>query len=300
MKTTLKLISPSDGFLLGSSSSFVGLDEPTGFGLVTAGYHNGSYALSTACWNVGLTVCLLKSDGHQIDLSEGILAILPDVPEVEVQGPVIRVPAKSIVLKEEANGLLLLDSSGNVIYKLALNGNFAFITDGSELPKLTDWHYLVQASSTLKRIVDAGVGKSARQQEQLLINYHSELKRIVAGFGSLCDTVKEPKMCQIRVYRLDISAFGRTVSQYLYQKESDYSDVECIFERAFKEAFPDIGALGIFLRQLDFLHDSRFGIDVDVDYLDVHTYLDFQLQISSIILPERAASALSLNKVFQV
>ena len=106
-------------------------------------------------------------------------------------------------------------------------------------------------------------------------------------------------MCQIRVYRLDISAFGKTVSQYLYQKKSDYSDVECIFERAFKDAFPDIEALGIFLRQLDFLRNSRFGIEVDVAYLGVHTYLDLQLQISSIILPENAASALSLNRVFR-
>lgn len=298
MKTTLRLISPSNGFLLGSSTSFVSLDAPTRSGLCTTEYHNGAYSLLTACWNIGLTVCLLKNDGSQLDLPEGILAIVPDVPEVSVQGPVIRVPAKSIVLKEQ-NGLLILDGTGCVKFNIIQNGNFAFITHNSEVPKLTEWNYLMQASSTLKKIVDSGVGKSEQQQEQLLKNYNSELKRIVSGFGSVCDMIKEPKMCQIKVYRLDISVLGKSVSHYLYQRESDNCDVERTFEQAFRDAFHDISSLAVFIRQLDFNHSSRFGVEVDIDYLGASTYLDFQLQISSIILPERAASALSLNKVFQ-
>lgn len=298
MKTTLRLISPSNGFLLGSSTSFASIDVPTRSGLCTTEYHNGVYSLLTACWNVGLTTCLLKKDGSQLDLPEGVLAVVPDVPEVTVQGPVIRVPAKSIVLKEQ-NGLLILDGAGCVKFNIIQNGNFAFITDGSEVPKLTEWNYLMQASSMLKRIIDSGVGKAEQQQKQLLVEYNPELKRIVSGFGSVCDMVEEPKMCQIRVYRLNISVLGKSVCQYLYQRESDNRDVDCIFEQAFRKAFPDISSLAVFIHQLDFNHSSRFGVEVDIDYLGANTYLDFQLQISSIILPERAASALSLNKVFQ-
>ena len=299
MKTTLKLISPSDGFLLGSSSSFVGLDAPTGFGLVTTGYHNGSYALSTACWSVGLTVCLLKGDGNQIDLSEGVLAILPDVPEVEVQGPVIRVPAKSVVLKEEEQGLLILDNSSNVLFRIEQYGNLAFLLARDIKPVLADWYYLVQASSSLKKIVDAGVGKSEEQQEQLLLNYFTDINRTVACFGSICDNLKEPNMHSIRTYRLDVAAFGKATSLYLYQRENDYSDVEPIFEAAFQELFPHIKAMAIFLRQLDFLRNDAFGVTAEIEYLQKQTEVVFNLHISSMILPERAMSALTMNKVFR-
>ena len=299
MRTRLNLLSPSNGFILGSSTAFEGLEKPSTSGLVTTGYQNGDYSLLTASWSLGLTVCLLQDDGTPFEIPEGVLAILPDVPEVKVVGPVIRIPSKSITLKEEADGLIILDNSARVIFKIRLEGDFAFITDSDTSPQLTDWHYLMQASSALKRIIDAGVGKSEHQQKQLLLQYHSEINRIAAGFGGLCDSIKEPRMCQIRVYRLNITVFGKTITQRLYQKENDYSEVQQLFETAFRKAFPDISSLAIFVREVDFFKNSDFGVEVDVDYLNLHTYLSFNLQISSIILPERAASALSLNTVFQ-
>lgn len=300
MKTTLKLLSPSESFLLGSSTSFAGLELPSAFGLVTTGYHNGRYSLSTVSWNIGRTVCILKSNGTQLDIPEGALAVLPDVPEVKTQGPVIRIPAKSLILKEDAKGLSILRDTDELLFRISLHGQFAYMVLNNETPaKLTEWHYLMQASSALKRIVDAGVGKSEEQQRQLLLNYFSDINRTVACFDSVYDNLKEPDMHSIRVYRLDVVAFGKATSLYLYQRENDCSDVEPIFENAFQELFPDISAMGIFLRQLDFLRDDAFGVTAEIEYLQKQTDVIFNLHISSMMLPERAMSALTMNKVFR-
>lgn len=299
MKTTLKLRSPSTGFLLGSSTSFEGLEVPSAYGLTTAGYHNGSYSLSTAAWNIGLTVSLFKSDGTQLELPEGVLVILPDVLEVKVQGPVIRIPAKSIALKEEKHSLVVTDSSSTVLFRIIKRGNLAFIINSEAVPKVTDWNHLVQASSTLKKVIDSCVGKSEEQQEQILLNYISEIKRTVACFGTLCDNIKEPNMHRITTYRLDVTSFAKTTSLYLYQKENDYSAVEPIFETAFRDMFPDIKSMAVFLRKLNYLEDNDFGVEVQIEYLQKQTYLEFSLHISSMILPERAMSALSMNRVFR-
>lgn len=299
MKTTLKLLTPSTGFLLGSSTSFIGLNVSDTIGFTVATYRNGAYSLSAAAWNIGLTTSIFKSDGTQLELPKGVLAILPDVPEVNVQGPVIRISAKSLILKEEQQGLLILDNESNVLFRIEQYDNLTFLVPHNLKPVLADWYYLVQASSSLKKIIDAGVGKSEEQQEQLLLNYFSDINRTVACFGNICDNLKEPNMHSIRVYRLDVAAFGKVTSLYLYQKEDDCFDVEPIFENAFQKLFPDIKAMAIFLRQLDFLHDDAFGVTTEIEYLQKQTDIVFNLHISSMILPERAISALSMNKVFR-
>lgn len=298
MKTTLKLVSPSTGFLLGSSTSFRGLESVPGIGLMTANYRNETYSLSTAIWNLGLTTCLIKDDGTPLDIPEGSLAILPDVPEVTTVGPVLRIPAKSILLRAQPKELQILTNASSELFRIILKGNFAYIAHDDAIPKLDEWTYLVQASSALKRIIDAGIGKSKAQQEQLILNYHSEMKRIVSGFSSLCDSVKEPKMQKLRVYRLDIAAFDTCKSLYLYQRAEDMTDVQAAFEQKFRKVFPDIKAIAVFLRHLDFKRDSHFDIAVDVDYMNCQTDVSLSLSISSIIIPERAANCITMNSVF--